>query len=213
MYHVFSRFRVCSVRVPPKPFLLFTVSHVYYINVHKCSLVKIWLLWQIYKRAHHRGCAIPLGPRHTNPVRAEQVWTGLMVSALFITIYVELGAQPVGFTTWSGKSNNPKVARVWVIDMIWQLYLVFGDRLSQAVRSTPKYDEHSHFFLSLFSIPKVVHVYYINVVRKKMEKCTNMHTIGAAQSRSGRGISTRAGLNRYERAWWLALCSKQFTSS
>ena len=84
-----------------------------------------------------------------------------MVSALFITIYVELGAQPVGFTTWSGKSNNPKVARVWVIDMIWQLYLVFRDRLSQAVRSTPKYDEHSHFFFVTFfhsqSCPRLLH--------------------------------------------------------
>ena len=89
-----------------------------------------------------------------------------MVSALFITIYVELGAQLVGFTTWSGKSDNTKVTHMWVIDMIWQLYLVFRDRLSQAVRSTPKYDEYGHFFFSLFSNAKVVHVYYINVDRK-----------------------------------------------
>jgi hypothetical protein len=63
---------------------------------------------EIYKPAHHRGCASPFGSRHTNPGRAEQGFTGLMVSALFITIYVGLGAQPVGLLLGRFKTTAQK---------------------------------------------------------------------------------------------------------
>ena len=100
------------------------VFYVVYINVGRKNFQK-------FTNLHTTGiCSIPVGLSHINLGRAEQGLTGLMVSALFITIYVEPGAQLVGFTTWSGKSDNTKVTHMWVIDMIWQLYLVFRDRLS-----------------------------------------------------------------------------------
>ena len=112
-------FRVCSVRFTPKPFLFFRDFLRFLRFLHKCRSENFT---EIYKPAHHRGCASPFGSRHTNPGRAEQGLTGLMVSALFITIYVGLGAQPVelvlgrvkttaqkwlvcGLVTWPGDSS------------------------------------------------------------------------------------------------------------